>query len=269
VIDINKLRESENKKTVSVDSFGSNNLLLVDEGHRGTASGGGTWLAYGNRLCSKGFSIEYSATFAQSASQHEPLRQLYTKSILFDYSYRHFYSDGYGKQSQILNLKEAKSGDDFYYLVASLLSYYQQLRLFDSAPKAFETFNLTRPLWVFVSSKVTATMSAGEASDTVQVLQFIDQVLSQREQTQKAIKDLLNKGLEAAGGRNLLDRRFNYLKELNEPAEVLSSDILERIFHCSGGHLYIENITGVAGEIALRGGVSDTPFGVINVGDDA
>lgn len=269
VIDINKLRDSENKKTVAVDSFGSNNLLLVDEGHRGTASGGGAWLDYRSRLCSKGFSIEYSATFSQAATKHDELRQIYTKSILFDYSYRHFYSDGYGKQSQILNLKEAKNGDDFYYLVASLLSYYQQLRLYDASPKEFDRFNLTRPLWVFVSSKVTAGMSAGEASDTVQVLQFIDQVLSQRDKTQKTIKDLLNKGLEASGGKNLLERRFDYLKELSESPEALYSDILERIFHCSGGHLYIENITGVAGEIALRGGVSDTPFGVINVGDDA
>lgn len=270
VIDINKLRESEKSKTVAVDSFGSNNLLLVDEGHRGTASGGGTWLDYRQRLCEQGFSFEYSATFAQSAGQHENLRQTYTKSILFDYSYRHFYSDGYGKQSQILNLEKNLDGEDEYrYLVASLLSYYQQLRLFDDQPDLFKRFNLSRPLWVFVSSKVTANLSSGEASDTVKVLQFVDRVLSQRESTINAIDVLLKQGMETAGGRNLLDGRFNYLKELNLSAADLYLDILERIFHCSGGHLYVENITGVAGEIALRGGVSDTPFGVINVGDDS
>ena len=270
VIDINKLRDSEKKKTVAVDSFGSRNLLLVDEGHRGTASGGGSWYDYRQKLCASGFSFEYSATFAQSASKHENLRQTYTKAILFDYSYRHFYSDGYGKQSQILNLQKNPNAEDEYrYLVASLLSYYQQLRLYDDQTATLKPFNLQKPLWVFVSSKVTATLSSGEASDTIQVLQFVDKVLHEREQTIAAIDFLLNKGMVSKGGTDLLHNRFNYLKELAESGDQLYQDLLERVFHSTGGRLHIENITGVAGEIALRAGSSDTPFGVINVGDDA
>jgi hypothetical protein len=269
VIDINKLRESENKKTVAVGSFGTNNLLLVDEGHRGTASGGGTWLEYRQKLCETGFSIEYSATFAQAAMQHDSLRQVYTKSILFDYSYRHFYSDGYGKQSQILNLEGSKDKDDeFRYLVASLLSYYQQLRLFDAHPEQFRRFNLARPLWIFVSSKVTATLNTGEASDMVKVLQFVEQVLTKPQDTIAVIDQLLKRGMETSGGRNLLDGRFNFLKGSGFEAADIHADLLERIFHCNGGHLHIENIAGVKGEIALFGGTSDKPFGVINVGDD-
>ncbi|WP_292257220.1 DEAD/DEAH box helicase family protein [Marinospirillum sp.] len=270
VIDINKLRDSEKSKTVAVDSFGSRNLLLVDEGHRGTASGGGSWYEYRQKMCADGFSFEYSATFAQSGSKHENLRQTYTKAILFDYSYRHFYSDGYGKQSQILNLqKNPNAEDEFRYLVASLLSYYQQLRLYDDQQRSLMPFNLQRPLWVFVSSKVTATLSSGEASDTVKVLHFVDQILHKHQQTVAAIEYLLNKGMVSQGGTDLLHGRFNYLKELNESGEQLYQDILARIFHSTGGRLHIENITGVAGEIALRAGSSDTPFGVINVGDDS
>lgn len=270
VIDINKLRDSEKQKTVAVDSFGSRNLLLVDEGHRGTASGGGSWYEYRQKLCALGFSFEYSATFAQSGAKHENLRQSYTKAILFDYSYRHFYSDGYGKQSQILNLhKNPNAEDEFRYLVASLLSYYQQLRLYDEQKGVLKPFNLQRPLWVFVSSKVTATLSSGEASDTVQVLSFIDKVLHKRPETVAAMGALLNNGMVSKGGTDLLHGRFNFLKELGETAEDLYQDLLDRVFHASGGRLYIENITGVAGEIALRAGTSDTPFGVINVGDDS
>jgi hypothetical protein len=270
VIDINKLRDSEKSKTVAVDSFGSNNLLLVDEGHRGTASGGGSWYEYRQKLCSHGFSFEYSATYAQASMKHENLRQTYTKAILFDYSYRHFYSDGYGKQSQILNLdKNPNQDDEFRYLIASLLSYYQQLRLFDEQEAGLRPFNLERPLWVFVSSKVTASLSAGEASDTVKVLQFVDKVLHQEADCVAAIDTLLNKGMVAKGGADLLHNRLNYLKELGESGQSLYRDILERVFHSSGGRLYIENISGVAGEIALRAGASDTPFGVINVGDDS
>jgi len=269
VIDINKLRDSEKNKTVAVDSFGSNNLLLVDEGHRGTASGGGSWYEYRQKLCSHGFSFEYSATFAQSGIKHENLRQTYTKAILFDYSYRHFYSDGYGKQSQILNLqKNPNAEDEFRYLIASLLSYYQQLRLFDDEQAKLSVFNLERPLWVFVSSKVTASLSTGEATDTVKVLQFLDAVLHKESESISAIQALLTTGMVASGGLDLLHNRLNYLRELGESSEQIYRDILERVFHSTGGRLYIENISGVAGEIALRAGASDTPFGVINVGDD-
>ncbi len=268
VIDINKLRDSEKQKTVAVDSFGSRNLLLVDEGHRGTASGGGSWYEYRQKLCSLGFSFEYSATFAQSSIRHDNLRQTYTKAILFDYSYRHFYGDGYGKQSQILNIETATKDDQFRYQVASLLSFYQQLRLFSNQSKAFAPFNLEKPLWVFVTSKVTKGFDTKEANDMVQVLQFLDAVLENRAETQSAIDSLLKHGMVGKGGIDRLHGRFNYLKELAESPEQLYLDMLERVFHSGGGRLHIENINGVSGEIALRGGTSDTPFGVINVGDD-
>jgi len=53
------------------------------------------------RLCANGFSFEYSATFGQAikavaARSREP-HQTYAKCILFDYSYKFFYDDGYGR----------------------------------------------------------------------------------------------------------------------------------------------------------------------------
>jgi hypothetical protein len=270
VIDINKFRDEAKEKTVATASFGNNNLVLVDEGHRGASGGGGEWLRHRNALCEKGFSFEYSATFAQAAMAHDSLRQQYSKAILFDYSYRHFYKDGYGKQSQVLNQAENPTDrTDFQYMVASLLSYYQQLRLFDEDRTALKPFNIERPLWIFVSSKVTAGLSQGEASDTVVVLKFLDRVLRDRVACVEAIRALLDNGMVAKGGVDLLDGRFDYLKELVEEPEALYNDLLERVFHSAGGNLYIENITGVAGEIALRAGAAETPFGVINVGDDA
>ena len=67
IIDIHKLREDMGEKTVAIDAFEGNNLVLVDEGHRG-ASGKemGWWMQARNRLCEKGFSFEYSATFGQA-----------------------------------------------------------------------------------------------------------------------------------------------------------------------------------------------------------
>lgn len=275
VIDINKLRDEEKHKTVAVASFGRNNLLLVDEGHRGTASGGGgVWYRYRRELCEHGFAFEYSATFAQSAISDATnkelgtsLRQTYTKAILFDYSYRHFYRDGYGKQSQVLNLDDTTEQSRFTYQVASLLSFYQQLRLFADQQARLAPFNLEKPLWIFVTSKVTSGFSKAEGNDMARVLQFIDTVISEEQKTRDAISTLLNQGLVGKGGMDTLHGRFDYLKEQEDSAAEIYHDLLERVFHSGGGRLYIENITGVDGELALRAGATSEPFGVINVGD--
>ena len=91
VIDVNKLADSDGDKTVAIDSFEGNNLILVDEGHRG--SGGDVWKGYRNKLTQEGFSFEYSATFGQaiaalSGNDRKALLQEYGKATLFDYSYR-------------------------------------------------------------------------------------------------------------------------------------------------------------------------------------
>lgn len=281
VIDINKFRDESKKGTVAVDAFGDNNLLLVDEGHRGTAGGsGGVWYSYRRQLAAKGFTFEYSATFAQSAisdtvnkDMGTSLRQSYTKAILFDYSYRHFYADGYGKQSQVLNIEKGVEQNLILYQMASLLSFYQQMHLYQNQTQQLAPFNLEKPLWVFVSSRVATSLTTKEgkieANDMVQVLSFIDQVLSSRSKAIAAIRTLLNEGLVAQGGVNYLYGRFDYLKQLKENPENLYADMLERVFHSSGGRLYLENITGVQGEIALRAGEAGTPFGVINIGEPA
>ncbi|WP_027847848.1 DEAD/DEAH box helicase family protein [Marinospirillum minutulum] len=275
VIDINKLAETQGDKTVAVDSFGSNNLLLVDEGHRGIAGGnGGVWYHFRRKLASEGFTFEYSATFSQSAMNDNTnnilgtsLRDSYTKAILFDYSYRHFYEDGYGKQSQALNINEENEQSRFLYHTASLLSFYQQLLLFKNESQQLAPFNLEKPLWIFVTSKVTAGFSANEANDMVKSLQFLDKVMTDARATTAAINTLLNTGLVGAGGVNYLYGRFNYLNTLNLTAETIYSDLLEKVFNSTGGRLYIENITAVPGEIALRSGADSIPFGVINVGN--
>ena len=51
---------------MSVEAFEGKNLVLVDEGHRGSSSGKtGAWLRYRELLCEGGFSFEYSATLGR------------------------------------------------------------------------------------------------------------------------------------------------------------------------------------------------------------
>ena len=118
IIDIHKLREDTGEKTVAIDAFESNNLVLVDEGHRGSSGREtGRWMDARRRLCENGFSFEYSATFGQAvkAGSNEKLEQQYAKCILFDYSYKYFYRDGFGKDYRILNLADDVDVDRIYF----------------------------------------------------------------------------------------------------------------------------------------------------------
>lgn len=272
IIDIHKLREESGETTVAVDAFESNNLVLVDEGHRGASGGeGGKWLKRRDSLCSRGFSFEYSATFGQAVKGSTPLTRQYARSILFDYSYKFFYADGFGKDYQILNLDpETEARQQDIYLTACLLSFYQQVRLCADSGATFKPFNLEKPLWIFVGGSVTKALGTREASDIIEILRFLARFVQDRKGSIERINRILTEGLVTAGGRNLFAERFTYLiKNLGISAEDAFTDALRLIFNApGGGALHVENLKGATGEVALRVGDND-PFGVINVGDDA
>jgi len=56
IIDIHKLEEEMGEKTVAIDAFEGNNLVLVDEGHRGAS--GEDWMGKRTRLSEGGLSVE-------------------------------------------------------------------------------------------------------------------------------------------------------------------------------------------------------------------
>ncbi|MEM2051310.1 MAG: hypothetical protein QXZ11_09385 [Thermoproteota archaeon] len=93
--------------SVLVEAFKGRNLLFVDEGHKGSV--GEAWRDKRNALGANGITFnEYSTTFGQtlSAADNDELIKEYSKCIVFDYSYKYFYGDGFGKDFRILNLKE-------------------------------------------------------------------------------------------------------------------------------------------------------------------
>ncbi|MGA2492875.1 MAG: DEAD/DEAH box helicase family protein [Roseiarcus sp.] len=271
ILDIHKLKDEMGDKTIAIEAFEGNNLVLVDEGHRG-ASGGeeGAWMRFRNALCEKGFSFEYSATFGQAVKGNRSLTDLYAKSILFDYSYRYFYGDGFGKDYQILNLDEGTQANHLEaYLVACLLAFFQQQRLYKQQSFAFRPFNIDKPLWIFVGGSVTKTLASRDASDIIEILKFLSRYVSDRAGSIERIGRVLNQGLVTAGGKNLFAGRFTYLNTLGLTAAQVFEETLAILFNAAGGGaLHVENLKGATGEIALRVGDND-PFGVINVGDDA
>jgi hypothetical protein len=228
-------------------------------------------MRFRNALCEKGFSFEYSATFGQAVKGNANLTELYAKSTLFDYSYRYFYGDGFGKDYQILNLDEGMQKNHLeLYLVACLLSFFQQQRLYREQGTAFRSFNIEKPLWIFVGGSVTATLAKRDASDIVEILQFLARYVDDRVGSVQLIERVLNQGIVTAEGRNLFAERFKYLNTCSlTPAQVFE-ETLATIFNApGGGQLYVENLKGATGEVALRLGTENEAFGVINVGDDA
>ena len=271
ILEVTKLRDEMGDRTIAIDAFERNNLVLVDEGHRGASAGEeGAWMRFRNALCEKGFSFEYSATFGQAVKGNPRLTELYAKSTLCDYSYRYFYGDGFGKDYQILNLDEGTQQNHLeLYLVACLLSFFQQQRLYREQGDAFRPFNIENPLWIFVGGSVTATLAKKDASDIVEILQFLARYAADRAGSIQRIHRVLNQGLVTATGKNLFAGRFTYLNTCGLSPEQVFDETLATLFNApAGGQLYVENLKGATGEVALRLGAENEAFGVINVGDD-
>lgn len=281
VIDIHKLTEEKKGQgvTVDIESFGHKNLIFVDEGHKG--SGGKKWKYFREELVKEGFAFEYSATFGQAvaaASGKDQLELLhkYGKSILFDYSYRYFYNDGFGKEYTILNLKDAKYSEHvrLTLMLANLLTLYEQKFVFDNYSDEIEPYNIESPLWIFVGSKVQGKQNQ---SDILEVVKFLDLALTNKDNwTVNNIEKILsgNSGLRDKNDRDLFlptypEQRLGYLRNNHSGPEDIFKDLLKHVFHSdNAAPLHMFNIRNAAGEIGLKCGPGEF-FGVINIGDDA
>ncbi len=275
IIDVHKLREEMGEKTVAIDAFEGSNLVLVDEGHRGSSGKeAGRWMDARRRLCEEGFSFEYSATFGQAmkASGNRALEQEYAKCILFDYSYKYFYKDGFGKDYRILNLADDTDEEKYrLYLTACLLAFYQQQRLYIDNASEFRPFLLEDPLWVFVGGSVNAvrTENRRKVSDVIDILLFLAEFVKDRRHSIKLLDRLLSgrPGLHDQRGSEIFATAFAYLSKCGLNGDRAFDDIIKVLFNsATQAALHVENLNGTDGEIALRLGEND-PFGLINIGD--
>ena len=284
VIDINKLADTDGDKTVAIDSFEGNNLVLVDEGHRG--SGGEVWKGYRNKLTQEGFSFEYSATFGQaiaalSGKDRLALLEEYGKATLFDYSYRYFYNDGYGKDYRIMNMSSWDDEEKLnMYLTAYLLCLYEQTLSYEGSPLVKNRFLIARPLGIFVGGSVNAvrTVNKRQVSDVVQILLFIQDFVDNPDLYCGYIKRLFNPddGIKNKSGYSLFANSFMMarsgmrLGEEDQFARNTYNKVIRTLFHSDlpNARLHLDKQKGGDEEIGLRIGNADY-FGVINVGDSS
>ena len=292
VIEITKLTEVKKGGglSVPVEAFEGNNLIFVDEGHKG--SGGERWRSYRDALAATGFTFEYSATFGQAltAARNEELTREYAKAIAFDYSYRYFHGDGFGKDFNILNLqhddgpavsfvgvpdppREDPGERTDRLLLGNLLAFYEQQRVFAEHESALHPYNLSRPLWVFVGGTVNAVYSRNKQrqSDVLTVVRFFGRVLRNPGGWAVAgIERLLagESGLQRPDGRDVFEGRFGCLRDAELSPQALYQKILESVLHAPvNDALRLGFLRGGSGEIGLKANNSSHYFGVITIGD--
>jgi Type III restriction enzyme, res subunit len=274
ILSIHKFQDDHGAATVATEAFEGCNLVLVDEGHRGAGRGeDGKWMGRRDQLAKDGFCIEYSATFKEAIGNDEGMKNRYARSVLFDYAYRSFYRDGYGKDFTILNLEDDLKQKR--YLTAALLLFYQQLRVWRDGGEAMKPFQIDKPLWVFVGHTVTGGKISNaddkeSVSDVVEVLLFLKTFLSSPAESTAVILSLLMEGFLGQDGQDLLAHRLPHIDVIGDKdalARALHDGILRDVFNApSGGSLAVQLMRGASGELALKVGESE-PFGVVNVGE--
>ncbi len=266
VIEITKLVEEKKGGgvTLPVEAFEGKNLVFVDEGHKGKRSEEQKWAKLRNKLAENGFVFEYSATFGQVLSdKNKETLEEYAKSIIFDYSYKYFYLDGYGKDFSVLNVKQEKISDQEFQeamFVANLLSFYEQLLYYEENKNKAKEYNIEKPLWIFVGTTVTGKE---EESDVIQIVEFINKVIKDEDWVKNWVKKILNGNTKLKGedGRDVFSGKFKYLRD----RRIDFDDLYRKVFGGKGS-LHIYELKNAEGELGLK--ISENEyFGVINIGN--
>lgn len=261
--------------TLPVEVFEGKNLIFVDEGHKGKSSEEQKWAKLRNKLAENGFVFEYSATFGQILTEKQPeILKEYAKSILFDYSYKYFYLDGYGKDFSALNVKEVKISDKEFQegmFVANLLSFYEQILVYEENKKLAKEYNLEKPLWIFVGTTVVKENKKNKEnkkeseviSDVIQIVEFIKKVIQEENWVKVWVRKILdgNTNLKGEDGKDVFGDRFGYLR-----MNYIDFDNLYRKLFGGKGNLELYELKNAEGEIGLKVGENEY-FGVINIGN--
>lgn len=185
----------------------------------------------------------------------------------------------------IYNLQSSFNAEQRHlYLVGCLLSFYQQMKLFEVNRNELREFRIEKPLLVFVGNRVTAPVKSSNLTqaekdlltDVEEVLVFLDRFLRSRERSIGHIHALLTEdtGLVDGRDREIFYQDFQALEKIfggDFQAAAVFSDMLRVVFNVDGGvnepRLRMEQIRQVPGEIGLKVGEFSDYFGVISIGD--
>lgn len=253
IVTVHQLSAINKRKTI----FSGQNILFVDEGHKGGNSEAAWRKDRADLIGENGFAFEYSATFSHAIKDDIGLLQEYGKSIIFDYPYYKFYNDGYGKKpafepkesldniyKSIYDSKEKLieiSDDERYELfVKDILNFYYQKDAFDNLDKSErKKYRFENPLKLIICSTVD---DKNNDSKVVEVLNFLIKFSTNSDETKKLIKKI--EGEEKTNIDNIFKKVFNS----DSAGKILEYKLNDK-------------------EVGLKVENSKEYFGVINVGN--
>ena len=169
-------------------------------------------------------------------SVQEELLSTYGKSILFDYSYRYFYGDGYGKTFRVLNLKKASAIKAHELMLGGLLIFYQQAMLHRGYWEEARTYNIEKPLWVLLGTSVsrkrpdekdTTKTAEEERTDVGEVVAFLRRFLEDPDwAVDRIAKTISGKSgfAETDAGTDLFEKHIKHLSG-DDGARPLQEDL--------------------------------------------
>ncbi|HFU75288.1 MAG TPA: DEAD/DEAH box helicase [Arcobacter sp.] len=259
IITVHQLSAITKRNTI----FSGQNILFVDEGHKGQKSDASWREDRGKLMGEDGFSFEYSATFSQAIKDEIGLLQAYSKAIVFDYPYHKFYNDGYGKQPKFepqqsidsiykkINNKKEKlieiEDDERYELfVQDLLDFYLQKRDYHKLSKREkEKFRFENPLKLIICSTVD---DKNNKSKVVEVLNFLNRFSTKIDEVFEVIDREKVKFQLKEKSENIYKNMFFYLFNSNKIGKIVEYRLNEK-------------------ELGLKVEEAEEYFGVVNVGN--
>lgn len=256
--------------SVCTDQYPGPNLLLVDEGHKGGKSNSGEESAFRARRQAlvgthekfpvegvPGFEFEYSATFAQIADGDTDFFNDYARCTVFDYGYRRFHDDGFGKSPRSLVTRDSHAQD--MVLAAALVAFWRQVRYFNGDATRAQRYRLAAPLAVFVGQSVT-----GKSQDVVQVLTFLARFAGDA----PLARGLLAQVLDAASAlqQALFAAQLDLANERALGPKALHTLMCTDLFG-GQGQLAVRALSKDELGIRLPGATADRWFGTAYVGD--
>lgn len=256
--------------SVCTDQYPGPNLLMVDEGHKGGKSNSGEESAFRERRQAlvgahelhpvegePGFEFEYSATFAQIADGDKGFFDDYARCTVFDYGYRRFHDDGFGKSPRSLVTRDSHAQD--LVLAAALVAFWRQVHYFGGNPSRAQRYRLSPPLAVFVGQSVT-----GKSQDVVQVLVFLARFAADA----PFAKALLRQVLDATNPiqQALFAAQLDLAAERALGSKALHTHMCTDLFG-GQGQLAVRPLSKDELGIRLPGAQADRWFGTAYVGD--
>lgn len=256
--------------SVCTDQYPGPNLLLVDEGHKGGKSNSGDESAFRERRQAlvgtherfpvegvPGFEFEYSATFAQIADGDAGFFNDYARCTVFDYGYRRFHDDGFGKSPRSLVTHDSHAQD--LVLAAALVAFWRQVRYFAGDASRAQRYRLSPPLAVFVGQSVT-----GKSQDVVQLVAFLARFAACAGFARKLLAQVLDTA--NAIQQALFAAQLDLAAERTMGAIALHAQMCTDLFG-GQGQLAVRPLSKDELGIRLPGAQADRWFGTAYVGD--